>query len=57
MQNEAGESMVTFVVWVDTQSGIASFHEENGYEKKEFSQRDYFLEYITELVNSSFRFQ
>ena len=49
--------MVTFVVWIDTQSGIASFHEENGYEKKEFSQKECFLECIAELVSSGFRFQ
>lgn len=49
--------MVSFVVWVDTQSGIASFHEEKGYEKKEFFQKEGFLEYILELVDGRFRFQ
>ena len=49
--------MASLVVWIDAEHKIASFHEDIGYEKKEFLLREEYLKYISELVECGFRFK
>ena len=49
--------MSSLVLWIDAEQKIASFHEDIGYEKKEFSHKEDYLKYITELIECRFRFK
>ena len=49
--------MASWVIWIDAEHKVASFHEEIGYEKKTFLLREEYLKYIAELVECRFRFK
>ena len=49
--------MEEFILWLDSESRIVSFHEEEGYEKIEFEQQEIFLNYILCTCNNGYRFQ
>ena len=49
--------MASWVIWIDAEHKVASFHEEIGYEKKAFLLREEYLKYIAELVECRFRFK
>ena len=49
--------MEKYMLWLDVKNKIVSFHEETGYEKVEFSVRDYFLNYLFSASNTGYRFQ
>jgi hypothetical protein len=44
-------------LWVDQQQKIASFHEMDGGERKDFSLENTLIDYIDDLVSSGYRFQ
>lgn len=48
--------MTEYVVWINRLKRIASFHEEDGYERMEFRYEAHFLMYLTELSDNGFRF-
>ena len=46
-----------FVVWVEVQQRIASFHPIEGAEAQKFNTKDHFMQYLQELQSKSYRFQ
>lgn len=49
--------MEKYILWLDDKNKIVSFHEEDGYEKIEFSIRDFFINYLLSAGNTGYRFQ
>jgi len=45
-----------WIIWIDTQEQIASFHSETGYEEMSFSSSDFFLSYVQSLQHMGYRF-
>lgn len=48
--------MTEYVIWIDREKQVVSFHEEAGYERMVFTYHEYFLQYLMELQEKSFRF-
>ena len=46
-----------YVIWIDISEKIASFHEVEGYERREFHAQDLFQSFVMELVGCRYRFQ
>ena len=46
-----------FVVWLDDQSRIASFHSVTGYEAHSFSCHEFFMGFLHSLQERGYRFQ
>ena len=51
------QAMEKYILWLDDKNKIVSFHEEDGYEKIEFSIRDFFINYLLSAGNTGYRFQ
>ena len=47
----------TYIVWVGNTDRIASFREVEGYEKKVFSNREFFMSFLHGLQERGYRFQ
>lgn len=45
------------IVWLNAQTHIASFHPVDGYTKRSFSNRDFFLLFLHALQERGYRFQ
>lgn len=45
-----------FVVWVDAENKLASFHEMNGLEKKRFPNKERFMDFLQQLSQQHYRF-
>lgn len=46
-----------WVVWMDADQRIASFHAMKGYREQCFRNHDYFLEFLHGLQQQGYRFQ
>lgn len=46
-----------YVIWICEDELIASFHEEEGYEKCELPTHELFQLFVLDLVNKRYRFQ
>ncbi|MBQ2739476.1 MAG: hypothetical protein IJE22_05540 [Oscillibacter sp.] len=46
-----------WVVWLDEQAKIASFHAVEGYRRQEFTTQDFFHKFMMSLQERGFRFQ
>ena len=47
----------SWVVWMDEQRHIASFHPVPGYREQRFRSHDHFLEFLQGLQAQGYRFQ
>lgn len=47
----------TQIVWISQADHIVSFHEENGYERLEFSSNEEKMEYVFQKCSNGFRIQ
>ena len=46
-----------YVVWINAELKIATFHGEHGYEKKVFTKHREFMDYLQQLSMKHFRFK
>lgn len=46
-----------YTVWLDEQAKLASFHHVEGYYKKIFNSKDFFMNYLCSLQELGYRFQ
>ena len=51
------ETVRVWAVWLDEQAKIASFHAVEGYRRQEFTNQEYFHQYMMSLQERGFRFQ
>lgn len=49
--------MEKYALWLDNENKILSFHEEDGYEKAEFSVYDFFMNYVLSAGSTGYRIQ
>ena len=47
----------SYIVWVNTEKKIASFVEEKGFDKMEFQDHNYFMDYLIDLSDKWFKFK
>ena len=47
----------SYIVWVNTEKKIASFVEEKGFDKMEFQDHNYFMDYLINLGDRWFKFK
>ena len=47
----------SYIVWVNTEKRIASFVEEKGFDKMEFQDHNYFMDYLIDLSDKWFKFK
>ena len=47
----------TYIVWVGNADRIASFSKVEGYEKKIFSNHEFFMSFLQGLQENGYRFQ
>ena len=52
-----GQAAENYIIWIGSADRIASFRMVEGYEKKAFSFREYFMTFLHELQKSGYRFQ
>jgi len=45
------------IVWLNPAERIASFHPIDGYQRREFTCREFFMDFLHSLQNSGYRFQ
>ena len=48
--------MAEYVIWIDREKQVVSFHEEAGYERMVFTYHAHFLQYLMDLQEKCFRF-
>ena len=46
-----------FIVWLNDQSRIASFHRVVGYEERSFTCHEFFMSFLHSLQERGYRFQ
>lgn len=46
-----------YIVWLDEQARIASFHNVAGYEKRSFTCHEFFMSFLHSLQERGYRFQ
>lgn len=53
----SGKTANTYHIWIDMTNCIASFSMVEGYERKSFSNNDYFMSFLQGLQETGYRFQ